>query len=130
MFDRNQILTILRQYAFDPNEYLVISGAALVLLRVKETTRDIDISVTKSYFRYLLTHYSCTLERVLPDGNCLYYIDNTINFGSNLYSPSFDLIEGIPVQKLEDVKKLKQYLNREKDQKDIVLIDKVLQKKF
>ena len=107
MFDRNQILTILRQYAFDPNEYLVISGAALVLLGVKETTRDIDISVTKSYFRYLLTHYSCTLERVLPDGNCLYYIDNTIN-----------------------VKKLKQYLNREKDQKDIVLIDKVLQKKF
>lgn len=124
MLNKEQIIRILKEYDLDTNNYIVISGSAMVLLGIKDTTNDIDISVTKEYYDYLLTNYDCNLERINENNNKIYYIDKKINFGYDYYSFDSLKIEGIPVQKLDDIIKLKESLNRKKDQKDLELLRK------
>lgn len=129
MLNKEQIIALLHQYNFDSKKYVVLSSAAMVMQDIKMSTKDIDISVTKDYYKYLLNNYPCTFEKESKFGRDVYFINNIINFGMDFYTKDYILIEDIPVQKLEDVKKLKLFLNRDKDKRDIALIDKALNKK-
>lgn len=122
MLDKDAIIETLKRYNFDPNSYVVISGAAMVLLGIKECTSDIDIAVTKEYQDYLLANYDCTFEKLNIFNNKVYFIDNIINFSVDYYSTNNLFVDGIPVQNPEDIIKLKKHLNREKDKRDIDLI--------
>lgn len=128
--NRKDILNILSEYNFNFDEYVVISSAALVLHGVKEETKDIDISVTEDYYKYLEKNYECELERYDDKNDVnIYYIDDIINFSTNYYSDSEDdfvIINGVKVQSIPAIIKLKETLNREKDIKDLKLIDKFL----
>lgn len=121
-----EIENILKKYNFDKKNYMVISGAALVLLGIKDSTNDIDISVTKEYYDNLLKKYDCKLECIFNNIN-VYFIDNIINFSTNYYNED-DIISvnDIPVQKIESIKNLKLNLNKKKDIEDLNLIDKYL----
>ena len=50
---KDDILKILTKYNFNPNDYIVISGASLVLQNIKEYTSDIDIAVSKKLYNKL-----------------------------------------------------------------------------
>lgn len=130
--NRVEILNKLKEYNFDTNEYMVISSAALVIQGVKEETKDIDISVTPKYYKYLEENYNCELERYDEKNNInIYYIDDVINFSTNYYSEDKDdfiLLDGIKIQSISSVTRLKNMLNRPKDMKDIELINKFLEK--
>lgn len=128
MLNRNQIVEILNEYNLDKTKYIVISGAAMVLLGIKEKTRDIDISVTKDYYDDLLKNNNCVFEKINKHNNKVYFIDDVINFGIDYYSTDYLLADDIRIQKPENIKKLKQMLSREKDKQDIKLIDKFLNK--
>ena len=60
MFNKEDILNILKEYDFDSRKYIVISGAALVLRGIKETTTDIDIAVNDELYTHLR---NCGLAR-------------------------------------------------------------------
>lgn len=124
MIDMNkiEIIKILKKYNFDKDKYLVISGAAMVLLGIKENTSDIDISVTKDYYNYLLKNYNCTFEKINEYNREVYFIDNIINFGIDYYKKEIIFVEDFPVQIPENILKLKLSLNREKDKSDIKLL--------
>lgn len=121
--NKEDIIKLLNQYNFDKNKYVVISGAAMVLLGIKPTTNDIDISVTPSYCKYLLNKYNCILEKEKDNGVKVYFIDNVINFSTDYFDNNLLFIEDIPVQSINNLLLLKQSLNREKDKKDIELIN-------
>ena len=120
--NKEEIIKELKKYNFDKNKYIIISGAAMVLLGIKEKTNDIDISVTEDFYNYLLNNYNCTFEKINEHNNKVYFINNIINFSCSYYQKENHLIDEIPVQNIEDILKLKQHLNREKDKKDIELI--------
>ncbi len=125
--NKEEVISTLRKYNFDPSKYVVIAGASMVLQGLKDTTIDIDIAVTKDYYDYLLNNYDCEFERE-NEGAKVYYIDKKINFSTNYYSEKEKIMyEGIPVQSLEGVRNLKRKLNRPKDIKDINLINKYLE---
>ena len=63
IFNKENILKTLNKYNFDSQNYIVISGAALVLQNVKEYTSDIDITVSNELYNQLLKKYSCTFEK-------------------------------------------------------------------
>ena len=124
--NKNEILYILRKYNFDSGKYIVISSASMVIQGLKESTKDIDIAVSKEYYDYLIENYKVEFERENLGVN-VYYIDNIINFSTNYYNPSEVIMyEGIPIQSLEGIRNLKSTLGREKDIKDINIIDKYL----
>lgn len=116
---REELINNLKKYNFDNNKYLVISGGATVLLGIKDHTSDIDIAVTPDYYNYLINNYNCIFDRINEFNNKCYIIDNIINFGIDYYSEKKNIIDDIPVQTKEDLIKLKEFLNREKDKADI-----------
>ena len=124
--NKKEILNILKKYNLKTEKYIIISSAAMVLNNIKKETKDIDISVEKDYEKELLKNYKCELEREIMDNNKkykAYMIDDIINFSTHYYGEyKTKKIEGYNVQRIEEILKLKQRLNREKDKKDIILL--------
>ena len=54
MLNRKEILKVIKKYDLDTSKFIVISGAAMVLLGIKEETQYIDIATTKDYYEFLL----------------------------------------------------------------------------
>lgn len=130
--NKKEILNILKKYNLKTEKYIIISSAAMVLNNIKKETKDIDISVEKDYEKELLKNYKCELEREIMDNNKkykAYMIDDIINFSTHYYGEyKTKKIEGYNVQRIEEILKLKQRLNREKDKKDIILLKKEINK--
>ena len=124
MIDMNKkdIIDTLKKYNFDSTKYIVISSAAMVLLGIKDTTKDIDIAVSDDYYEYLLKNYNCKFERINEYGKKVYFIHDINNFSSTYYKNNRLIIEEIPIQTANDILELKLFLKREKDYKDIELI--------
>lgn len=127
--DRNDIINMLNKYNLDKSKYMVVAGSAMTLLGVKERTNDIDLAVTQDYYDYLLQKYNCKLEITNAFGVNVYFIDDVISFSTSYYTEDKDWIDGIPIQKVEDIIKLKRGLNRPKDLIDIEILQKFLDKK-
>ena len=123
--NRKEIINRLKKYNLDVNRYLIISGTAMVLRGIKEETQDIDISVTEDLEEELLEDYLSVLEHTNTDGTHAYMINDEINFGVKYYSEQRDFIDGLPVQKVEDIIKIKTMLNRPKDKYDLKLLKKI-----
>ena len=122
--NKKDIINTLNKYNFDNNNYIVISGAAMVLYGIKDTTSDIDIAVSDKYYNYLLNKYRCTFDRINEYNEKVYFIDNIINFARTYYTNNKEYKNDIPVQSIEKLLELKQYLNRDKDKIDIEKIKK------
>lgn len=120
--NKDNILKTLKEYNFDSQNYIIISGAALVLQDVKEYTSDIDITVSNKLYSQLLKNYNCSFEKEIDNYN-VWFIDNIINFSNNYYG-KIEYIElfGYKVQTIDSVLNLKNKLNRLKDKKDIQYI--------
>lgn len=117
--NREEIIEKLKEYNFDKNKYIVISGAAMVLLGIKSKTYDIDIAVKEDYKDYLVDNYNVTFDRMNEYNEPVYFIDNIVNFAVTYYTDIKEYVSGIPVQNVNDILKLKKGLNREKDKIDI-----------
>lgn len=127
--NKEEILNILEKYNLDKEEYIVISGASMVLQGVKEYTFDIDIAVSPEYFEYLISNYECVFERVNEYGKKVCFIGDVINFSTTYYDSEYTLVNGIKVQSIESIIELKSKLNREKDKNDIKLLRLKLEKR-
>ncbi len=120
--NKKEILDCLQKYNFDTKQYLVISSAAMVILGLKESTSDIDIAVTETYYNFLLKNYDCVFERVNEYNKKCYLIDNIINFCTTYYEDKKTIIENIPIQPPQKILELKKSLNRKKDSNDIKVL--------
>ncbi len=128
IINNKDIIDIINKYKLDKEQFIVISGAALALNNIKETTNDIDIWCDEGYYNYLLKNYKCDFEKTDKYGNKVYLIDNIINFGVSFKPKEINIINGIKVASLEDTLELKKIFNREKDKIDIDLINSRIKK--
>jgi len=119
--NKEEVLKTLDTYNFDKKEILILSGASMVVNEMKDTTNDIDIAVSKEYEKKLLKKYNCKLKETKNDYN-VYSIDNVIEFSTCYYDFSYDIINEYKFQKPSEILKLKESLNRGKDENDIKLI--------
>lgn len=126
MLNKNDIINILTKYNFPKNQYCIISGASMVLQGIKQETNDIDISVSQELYDKLLENNSCILEKTLPNKKNVWFLDK-LNFSTNYYE-NIEKFEygGFSIQTPKDIIKLKKELNREKDKKDIELLESFL----
>ena len=130
--NKKDVLDILNKYSLETEKYTIISGAAMVLYGIKEKTNDIDITVSEEYEKALIKKYNPKIERIIEDGNkkyTAYIIDDIINFSTHYYGEYKDeKIESYNVQTPEEILKLKQKLNRKKDEIDIKKIKEYINK--
>ena len=114
---KNDILKILNKYNFNQKDFIVLSGASLVLQNIKEYTSDIDIAVSNELYSEILEKYNCLFEKQIDNYN-IWFIDNIINFSNHYYTETkyIDLF-GLKVQTIDSIFELKRNLNRLKDNK-------------
>jgi hypothetical protein len=128
MLYKEDIIRILEKMDLPINEYWITSGAALVIHGVKESTNDIDLGCTTNLFEQFLKK-ECKWR--VGNGNLrIVEINDTIEMLENWFVDEIVFIDGLPVGSLESIKKQKFELGREKDLKDIKLIDEYIRASF
>lgn len=110
----------LAELVLDTNEYRINVGGALVLHGLREETHDLDIWCTKKLGDALAQR--CDVQ-VLPDGTRRFVPAPDVEIYENMLPGETVFLNGIPVAPLEDVLALKRQLNREKDRRDIAVLE-------
>lgn len=121
---RSEIIKSIKDLNLSVNDYVIISGASMVLQGIKDQTNDVDIAVTEKLYNELLNKYDCQFERNFL-GNKVWYINNCINFSTNFYKMSKKdciYVNEMPCQNISSIIELKKQLNREKDKIDLKLL--------
>lgn len=110
----------LAELALDTNEYRINAGGAMVLHGLREEPHDLDIWCTKKLGDTLAQR--CEVQ-VLPDGTRRFVPAPDVEIYENMLPGKTVFLNGIPVAPLEDVLALKRQLNREKDRRDIAVLE-------
>jgi hypothetical protein len=135
------VLAEVRQLKLPLGEYIVLGSGILGVLGIREIN-DIDLLVTEKIFNQLRASEGWVFDVVQIEGrsrerlSCegkkfevykdFWYGGNEID--SKELISSAEVIHGIAFLTLEKLKEIKQVLNRDKDIKDISLIDEYLKK--
>ena len=56
---RSEIIKSIKDLNLSVNDYVIISGASMVLQGIKDQTNDVDIAVTEKLYNELLNKYDC-----------------------------------------------------------------------
>lgn len=110
----------LAELALDTNEYRINAGGAMALYGLREETHDLDIWCTKKLGDVLAQR--CAFE-TMPDGTRRFVPAPDVEIYENMLPGETVFLNGIPVAPLEDVLALKRQLNREKDRRDIAVLE-------
>lgn len=121
MLYKEDIIKILKNMDLPLSDYWITSGAGLVIHGVKDSTRDIDLGCTTNLVDYFIKK-GCKY-RVLNDNSKIVEVNDKVEILENWFVDEIMFIDGLPVGSLESIKKQKLQLGRDKDIKDIRLID-------
>lgn len=114
-----KMFAALRAFNLPVDEYLIIGSGALGIRNIR-AIGDIDILVTPKLWEILAEQYGNTVvdgvERIVFPGG----IVEAFRFAPLTQA---EIIDGLPFESLENVLKFKSRMGREKDLKDIALIE-------
>ena len=119
--NKQQILARLDELNFDKTQYWVITGGAMALYGLRAETGDIDLGCTTAMAEALIAQgYPVTTTsrgyRKIAIGEDVEIIEGW------LIDRVVD-VDGVPVISLRGLRAMKESLGREKDLRDIALID-------
>lgn len=118
--NKTDITARLKAFPYDPEEYWVITGGAMVLYGMREETSDIDLGCTTRMADCL--EQEGYLYQTTADGNRWFRVGDDLEVFENWLHDTVDRIDGIPVISLPGLIAMKQQIGREKDMRDIALI--------
>lgn len=122
MFDKKTLLEKLEQMGLDRRQYWLITGGAMVLYGAKEQTADINLGCT-SQLADQLQQEGCAVER-MPDGTRRIVYDGQVELFEDWLEDQIVLWEGVPVISRKGLVAMKRKLGREKDFRDIELLQR------
>ena len=124
--NKTEIIEILNAFPYDREDYWVVAGGAMVLYGIREQTHDIDLGCSQRMADSL--EQDGFLQGFSENGRRRFRYGGQIEIFENWLSDSVISVEGIPVVSLRGLIEMKQELGREKDLKDIRLINEYLNK--
>lgn len=122
--NRFELLNLLESLKLDPNEYWLIAGAAMVFYGFRKETRDLDLGCTSKLANDLEAKGYPT--EIMPDGTRKVCPAPDIEIFENWIYDQVEIIDGIPVISVSGLITMKKIIGREKDIKDIQLIESCL----
>lgn len=121
---KEDIIKRLMDLNFPITDYWLITGGAMVLYGLRDATNDIDLGCSKS-LADMLEKNGFTTTR-LSDGTRKITIADDIEIFEDWIFDKAEIREGISVISLKGLLEMKKSLGREKDLKDIELIEATL----
>ena len=123
--NKADIMERLHALNWPPEDYWVVAGAAMVLHGLRAETRDLDLGCTTAWADALAA--AGVPFRHMDDGSGRWFtLDRDVEVFENWLLDRVELVEGVPVISLQGLRQMKAALDREKDRKDIALIDALL----
>ena len=124
--NKAEYLQKLDSLNLNKDKYCIISGGAMLMHGLKESTADIDIKIQPDYFKTLESKYSFKKSPKFP---YLYELGEGVELAVQPFSQNdVDIVDGYQVLKLEIELEWKIQHNRPKDQEAIVKIKEYLRK--
>ena len=122
---KEEFLRIVDSLNLDKDRYCIISGGALVIREIREETEDVDLKVPEDYFEELNSRFNLVPGKY----HDLYVLSDDVEITIGGYDKNnVEIYEGYPLESLESILKWKLEHNRPKDQRDIELIKKYMEK--
>ncbi len=128
LLGREDVLSIARGIEFMGPECWLTSGAALVLFGVRESTRDVDLVCTKELADRLEAE-GYPFRRDGLDNTRIFSVNEHVEVLEDWETEEVVEIEGLRSASLLSIRKQKEALGREKDLRDIALIDGLIREK-
>jgi hypothetical protein len=122
--NRFELLNLLESLKFDSNEYWLITGAAMVFYGFRKETGDLDLGCT-SKLADELEAKGHPVE-IMPDGTRKICPVLDVEIFENWLYDQVEIIDSIPVISVKGLIAMKKSIGREKDIKDIQLIESCL----
>ena len=120
------ILKKLHALNWPADEYWVVAGGAMVLYGLRPETHDIDLGCTTAWANAL--EAAGVPFRHMDDGSGRWFtVSEDVEAFENWLEDRVELVEDVPVVSLRGLRQMKAALGREKDLRDIELIDAFLQ---
>lgn len=124
--NREELIRRVRALPFDASNYWLVAGGAMVLHGLRAETRDVDLGCDSALADWL-EKQGCAVSGDRSDGRKIDYADDVEIFENWLYDEII-LLEGIPVISLPGLREMKLAIGRQKDLRDVALIDERLKK--
>ena len=125
LLNREDVLRIVRGFDFIEEDCWLTSGAALVLYGVREFTHDVDLICT----RELADRLEAQGVPFRRNGNTrIFSYGDDVELLEDWDTEEVVELEGLRSASLLSIRKQKEKLGREKDLRDIALIDAFLQR--
>ncbi len=122
--NRSELVARLRQLPFDPKDYWLITGGAMVFYGIREETGDIDLGCTRELADQLESQGFRTT--VMSDGTRRIQMGNDVEIFEEWLYDKVELVEEIPVISIPGLIEMKRSIGREKDMRDIRLIEEFI----
>lgn len=119
--DRTKLLKRLDELPYDRNEYWLAAGGAMVFYGFREETGDIDLGCTKKMADGL-DAAGCPMK-LLPDGTRKFSPAEDVEIFEEWIADRAEMHDGVPVVSVKGLIEMKRALGREKDLRDIRLIE-------
>ena len=123
MFNICSLLQRLQELDFPEEEYWVVAGGAMVLHGFQPQTRDIDLGCS-SLLADKLEKQGYSVTRC-EDGTRRISYSEDVEIFENWIEDKVEIVSGVPVVSVDGLIKMKRKLGREKDLKDIAIIEKM-----
>lgn len=121
--DKKEFIAALEELGWPKEEYVILSGGSLLLRGLRETTADVDLSMTKRLAREI------NLYDAPQDEKGYYSPREEVQVLDDFEGTEFDIVDGYQCESLESILELKRRLMRPKDLKDIEKIEEALKRK-
>ena len=122
--NRAELIERVKALPFPKEDYWVITGGAMVLYGLREQTHDIDLGCT-SRLADELEQQGAEVS-IRKDGTRKLVLGGDVEIMENWLYDRVETVEDIPVLSLKGLKEMKLSLGREKDLRDVALIDAYL----
>ena len=122
--NRAELIERVKALPFPKEDYWVITGGAMVLYGLREQTHDIDLGCT-SRLADELEQQGAEVS-IRKDGTRKLVLEGDVEIMENWLYDRVETVEDIPVISLKGLKEMKLSLGREKDLRDVALIDAYL----
>ncbi len=121
-----EILQKLHDLSWPIQDYWVVAGGAMVLYGLRPETRDLDLGGTTA--RADALEAAGVPYRPMDDGSSRWFtLGRDVEVFEKWLYDRGALVEGVPVVSLQGLRQMKTALGREKDRRDVALIDALLQ---
>lgn len=122
--NRAELIARLETLPFAKNEYWLVTGGAMVLYGIREQTGDVDLGCTRALSEKLQAQGYPV--KIMPDGSKRIEFAEDVELFEEWLFGEVEMLDGIPVISLPGLIEMKRQIGREKDLRDIGLIEKFM----